>query len=403
MKNKKRVAIITNNLICETNTKYYSTLEKYFKSNGWEVTTNFDTDMVVFSTCGYSDMMFRVINNALEELKSINFPNNNIVMMCCLPKTHGTKLQEVFNGITVEFGKEAVLDGMIGAKIKFSEINGTNVFKAPEQTEKSSKEELFNIQISDGCLKQCTFCVVNKAHGDLRSMPLEEIVEQYKMAIGNGYRNINLVGIDTLGYGHDTGTNVIELIHYLLAIEPDVKFYLGSLHSRWLKLYWEGLLQLCKRNVINSLHAVIQHSNDELLKKMGRPVQFSEMYGTICRFKKECPELFISTDVIVGFPGETEEMFKELVDVIKNDKCFSLINHYTYSDVKGSSSYNFKDKINEFEKANRWKVLNEAIGKRSPAVALNMFESPKYNRYKGVFNSYNPKGYYYCKGTYEEI
>ncbi|HEX3047292.1 MAG TPA: radical SAM protein, partial [Bacillota bacterium] len=321
MSDTKKVAIITNNLVCEMNTKYYSSTEKYFILNGWEVTTSFNADLLVMVTCGFSDEMFHIIRRLLQELNLQNFPAGNIIIMGCQPKTHRAELMEVFPGTLLEFGQEDQLDRLINATVPFSTVTGTNVFKAPGQECTGDREELFNIQIEDGCLKQCTFCVINKAHGDLRSMPLPEIMAQFDQAIQSGYRNINLVGVDTFGYGYDTGTNVVELIEAMLKTDSNIKFYLGSLHARWLTKYWEGILNLCRRGVIDSLHIVIQHNNDEILKRMGRPIKFADIYTIIKRFKQECPDLFISTDLIVGFPGETREIFMEMMDFIKNDRC----------------------------------------------------------------------------------
>jgi ribosomal protein S12 methylthiotransferase len=402
---KKKAAIVTNNLVCEMNAKYYSTLEKYLLMNDWVITTDFSSaDKVIFSTCGFSDDMHEVIKKALAELEKNDFPEKNIIIMGCQLKTHEPELNEAFHGGRIEFGNEHLLDEMLNVKIPFKEIKNTNVFKAPgEETTADRKEQLFNIQIADGCLKQCTFCVINKAHGDIRSVPPETITEQFKTAVSLGYRNINLIAIDTLSYGYDTDTNVVELMEYLLKIESNVNFFLGSLHIRWLQKYWEGILALCKREVINSLHIGLQHINDEILKAMGRPINFFQMYQIICQFKKECPHLFISCDLIVGFPGETVEMFEELKDFLRKDKCFSLVNHYTYSDVTGAPAFNFKNKVSNVKKMLRWQEVNDILGERSPNIVLGKNDSIKLRRYQCVYKIQSKDGYYFCKDTYSEI
>lgn len=410
MNEQKTAAIVTNNLICETNTKYYATLEKYLLTNGWLVSTDFhQVDKVIFATCGFSDGMLEVIKRALCDLKQINFPDEKIIMMGCLLKTHELELREVFHGPVIEFGNEDRLDQFFNAKVPFQEINLTNVFKAPsDDPEQTDNNELFNIQIADGCLKQCTYCVINKAHGDIRSVPLAEIEEQFRTAIQYGFRNINLVAVDILSYGYDIGSNIIELIEYLLKIEPNVKFYMGSLHIRWLAQYWEGLLSLCKKGIVNSLHIGLQHVNDGLLQRMGRGVKFAELYQNLCRMKDECPDLFISTDIIVGFPGETAEMFDELVNVFKADHCFELVNHYIYSDVQGAPSYHFSGKISESLKQSRWYIFKDVIGDRSPEIAMMKTNSTKFKRYKAVFQKQRvkgpeAKGYYFCMNSYAQI
>ncbi|HEX3047451.1 MAG TPA: radical SAM protein [Bacillota bacterium] len=403
MSENRKAAIVTNNLLCEMNTKYYSMLERYFQANQWTITASFtDADIVVFSTCGFADWMHQAIYNALQELQKINFPDQKIIIMGCQPKTHETELKNIFKGRMIEFGHEYLLDQVIGAAIPFKNIEVTNLFRPYRNNEPVDQNELFTIQIADGCLKQCTYCVINKAHGDIRSVPLVDIERQYKMALQKGYRNINLIAIDTLSYGYDTGTNINELIEHLLTIDSNVHFYLGSLHIRWLANYWEGLLSFCKRGIINSLHIGLQHVDDEILKKMGRPVKFADLYIILCSFKKECPNLFISTDIIVGFPGETDAIFETVLEFFRKDHCFTLVNHFAYSDVKGAPACRLSGKVNDYIKLNRWEKLKEVLGERFPDNALRKNDSIKLRRYQAAHQYANEQGYYFCQNTFAE-
>ncbi len=403
-KTGKKVAILTNNLICGMNKRYFSMLEKYFVSNGWIISTNFDAELVVFSACGFHDLMHGAVKASLEQLKAINFPREKIILMGCQLKTHEQELKKLFDGCIVEAGNESLLDGMIHAEVPYSSIEVTNVYNSPVEEAEREKNQLFSILIEDGCLKQCTFCVVNKARGDIKSTALNEIEAQFRLAVKAGYTKIELMGVDTFGYGYDCGTNIIELMEYLLKIEPNVKFYFGNLHIRWLNLYWEGILSLCKRGFINSLHIGLQHVNDEILIKMGRPAGFQESYKIICKFKEECPNLFITADFIVGFPGETDDMFKELRDFFEKDQCLNMFFFHEYSDIKGAPSSKFKDKVKPEKIMVRWNKLKNAAGGRNPRIALcNISESEK-SYYRDAFNKKSePGGYYFCKETYVEL
>jgi len=388
------VAIVTNNLICELNSKYFSRLEKYFSLNGWVIRNDFEVDRIVFSTCGLSDSMMDIVKNALGQLAGETFPTEKIIVMGCLPKTHETELQKVFQGKIINFGEEEQLDRMIEAKIPFREIDGTNVFR---------RNELFNIQVSDGCLRECTYCVIKKAHGILRSIPVADIEKQFRGAIRNGYRKINLVGVDTLGYGYDTGSNIVELMEYLLTIEPQVTFYLGSIHIKWLELYGEGFFNLCKRGLIKSLHFGLQHVNQEILKKMGRKGNFAAIYADLRRLKDECPDLFISGDIIIGFPGETDEIFNEVMEFFKKDRCFSLINNFEYSDVQGAAAIKLPNKVSPAKRVLRWAELNEVLGDRLPNLALKKHTDIEFNRYRDAYERQNEMNYYFCKNSYVEM
>ncbi|HEX3048770.1 MAG TPA: hypothetical protein VHY08_28740, partial [Bacillota bacterium] len=128
-----------------------------------------------------------------------------------------------------------------------------------------------------------------------------------------------------------------------------------------------------------------------------------DIYTIIKRFKQECPDLFISTDLIVGFPGETREIFMEMMDFIKNDRCFNMFNHFPYSDVKGAPASKLDQKVVPEEIKIRWMRLNATIGERSPQIVLNKRNDSKSKRYKEVFKKQNELGYNFCKGTYEEF
>lgn len=405
MSDKRRVAILTNHLACDMNTKYYSTLEKYFNSNEWEVVNDFDAELIVFSTCGFVDEKFRIVMNAVSKLKADGFPAQSIILMGCLPKTHENEVKDLFNGTIVNFGKEEELDRIINAKVPFKGINLTNVFKAPNEANTNKKEKLFNIIIEDGCLKQCTFCVVNKAHGDIKSTPLSEIENQFRKAIELGYKNICLSGTDTFAYGYDRNSNIIELIENLLVIDSNIKLYLGNLHARWLVKYSEGILSLCKRGVINSLHMVLQHVNKDMLKRMGRPENFPEFYEIIKNIKQERPDLFLNTDLIIGFHGETDEMFDELKEFVKNDSCFDSFNAFVYSDVKGAPAYNYDGKLNLKVKLTRYKELMDLIGDRNRMAAISKLNDAQTCRYRTIneLDSQSETGYFFCKNTYESI
>jgi len=408
MNSAKKVAILTNNIICEVICRYYSTLEKYFILNGWEVTTDFNCDLVIFPACGVMDEMHRAVNIALEQLEQINFPKNNIIITGCQPKTHEAELAATFKGKIIEYGKEYMLDEIINAHIPFAHIKPTNVFKAFVGIQNKGRSELFNIQISDGCLQCCTFCVINKAHGYIRSFAMEDILEQYRSAVEHGYKKIYLFGMDTFAYGYDTGkTNIIELIERMLDISSNENIFLGPLHIKWLREYSDGVLSLCKRGIVNSLHIGLQHVNDQILKRMGRPMKFAELYEDIKRIKSECPNIFLSADLLAGFPGETDEIYQELMSFVKTDTFFDMLQLHVYDDVKAAPAYKLDGKVSPAKKKVREYELNVAIGERGPYPTIKkraeISDNNEYFRYSNGYQNRVYEGYYFCKNTYNEL
>ena len=395
---KKRVAIVTNNIHCERHTQYFSTIEKYFKFNGWEISQDFKVNKIVICGCGFHDAMYEKIKRTLDEIKKLNFLEKNIIIMACLPKTQGANLQRDFNGHVIALKHEHLLDDLIEAKIPFKDIQPVNVFRVHEKcTVDTSDSQFFNIKISQGCLKQCTFCVINKAKGDICSAPLPHIIEQVKRAINLGKNKIFFMGEDTFAYGIDIGTTIIELIEKVKSLDARLELYFGYLHIRWLNKYSKEILSLCERRVLNELHIGLQHVNDKLLERMGRPVVFSETYELIRKIKEIRPDLYMVADLMVGFPGETEEMFQELAEFLKNDTCFNKVKHFAYSDVKGSASSAFEDKVPHEITAQRWDYLDKILGQRSYSSQVNESRIDDETFRITRFDDYS-----FCKDTYYE-
>jgi ribosomal protein S12 methylthiotransferase len=363
---RKRVAVVTNNLHCGRHVQYFSTIEKYFRINGWEIAGDFNVNKIVICACGFHDAMVEKIRRTLDEIRASNFLEKNIIIMACLTKTHREDLKRDFRGEIVELHREELLDGIIRAKVPYKEVEPVNVFTVHEKCNVENKErKSFHIKISEGCLMKCTFCVIKKAKGYIESVPFETIAAQVRKAVRKGMKNIKLMGEDTFAYGVDSDTNIIELVKKLKAMEPELQVDFGYLHIRWLIKYAEEIIDFCKKGILNELQIGLQHVNDEMLAKMGRPEKFSGIYDVICRIKKERPDFYMIADILVGFPGETDEMFDQLVEFFKKDRCFNKVKHFGYSDVKGASSYHFKDKVPADKITFRWDCLDKVLGERA--------------------------------------
>jgi len=396
--NSKKAAIVTNNIHCERHYQYFSTIEKYFKFNGWEIVGNFNVNKIVICGCGFHDAMYEKIKRTLDEIKKTNFLEKNIIIMGCLPKTQEYNLKKDFNGQTIDINQEHQLDDLIGATIHFKDIQPVNVFRIHEKCSKEQKEnQLFNIKISQGCLKQCTFCVINKAKGDISSVPLQKIIDQVKKAITLDKQKIFFMGEDTFAYGIDIGTTIIDLIEEVIKIDSSLDLYFGYLHIRWLNKYFKDILSLCERRILNELHIGLQHVNDKLLEKMGRPVVFSKTYELIKKIKEVRPDLYMVADIMVGFPGETDNVFNELVEFMKKDTCFNKVKHFAYSDVTGSTSSSFENKIPPEIGAQRWQYLDKILGFRSYSNEVN--ESRIDNE---TFRITRFDDYSFCKDTFDD-
>ncbi len=400
----KTVSIISNNLECDELVGYYSKLEKYFLQNNWRITKNLNADLIVIVACGAVDFVFNSVKYALEDIKLKKGNFNSTVIMGCQVITYGKKLDEIFNGKMVKFGEESVLDDLINADYKFSSVTIPNVFNSPLET----KNELFTIIISTGCLMKCTYCVIKKAHGYIKSRSIEEISDEFKLAIKNGYKNIALGGTDTSVYGYDINTNIITLIKKLRTIDDTVSLYVENLHPHNLIKYYNDFIELANQKAFAYLHIAFQHIDNKMLKRMGRETDFVETYNMIKEMKKKHPQLIIFTDFICAFPGETEEQYEKLLDFIKNDNCFDYYYIHDYCDIEGSVSYDYNNKISGEEAKKRWRKLMVAFERRRGAK-ISQMDADAYRIFRTRYDieselaNTNPKGYYFCENTYVEL
>jgi len=210
---KKRVAIITNNLHCERHVQYFSTIEKYFKVNGWMIANDFDANKIVICACGFHDAMYEKIKRTLKEIEKTNFLERNIILLACLTKTHEEEVIKNFRCQVVHLHQEELLDDIIQAKIPFINVRPVNMFTFHEKCFHTNIEpDYFHIKIAEGCLRECTFCVINKAKGYIKSVPYEKIAGQIEIALKLNRLKIKLTAEDTFAYGTDTGATIIELV-----------------------------------------------------------------------------------------------------------------------------------------------------------------------------------------------
>jgi MiaB/RimO family radical SAM methylthiotransferase len=362
---QKNVLLLTNDQDCKSHIHHITKAERYFVKNGWKIAKGLrDFDSVVIGACGFHNAQFEKVMRIVGKLKRINFPEKDIIIIGCLPRTHESDLDTSFNGKLVPYGEEEYLDELIGAEYPFKTIKTDNLLLLCEAVAKN-KEPVFYINTGIGCLGACSYCVIKKAKGNLRSFPVEKIVEQYKEALKKGYKKVNLYGEDTFAYGLDIGTNIIKLIETLLQIDDTIEILFDQLDMKWLLKYSTGVMSLCKRKVFKRLGIGMQHTNDYILERMRRKINFKNVYEIIKEIKRQNPHIYIVADIIVGFPGETREIFNQMVEFLKNDQFIDAIKHAGYSDNKHAFSYTMHDKVDEVEITNRWKILKEVLKEKS--------------------------------------
>ena len=215
------------------------------------------------------------------------------------------------------------------------------------------------LKIAEGCDKHCTYCAIPSMRGPFRSVPMEELVDEAKRLAGDGVKELILVAQETTLYGTDLyGRKCLhELIHELAKIDGIV--WIRVLYCYPEEIY-DGLIECMKseKKLVHYLDLPIQHSNDQILKRMGRRTSEADLRRIIRKLRDEVPDIILRTTLICGFPGESKEQFEDLCRFI-NEMEFDRLGVFTYSQEEGTPAALMDGQIDEETKLTRRDELME--------------------------------------------
>ena len=215
------------------------------------------------------------------------------------------------------------------------------------------------LKIAEGCDKHCTYCAIPSMRGPFRSVPMEELVDEAKRLAGDGVKELILVAQETTLYGTDLyGRKCLhELIHELAKIDGIV--WIRVLYCYPEEIY-DGLIECMKseKKLVHYLDLPIQHSNDQILRRMGRRTSEADLRKIIRKLRDEVPDIILRTTLICGFPGESEEQFEDLCRFI-NEMEFDRLGVFTYSQEEGTPAALMDGQIDEETKLTRRDELME--------------------------------------------
>ncbi|KYK21974.1 hypothetical protein AYK24_02935 [Thermoplasmatales archaeon SG8-52-4] len=342
--------------VCERRNLDAEKISLYFKKNNYDIVNKpRDADIIILVTC--AALKYRT-DFALTKIKELQKYKAELIVAGCLPDIKKEEVDNIFNGKLLPIKNLEIIDNFFPKnKIKFNQINDQNIlfdnideshlsdafkkilkqFPYLKNTyvnildiiykslydEKlafyrmSTKKPLYHIRTSWGCLGNCSYCAIKRATGSLRSKPLIQCVNELKNGLDKGYKNFILLGSDVGAYGLDSNSNFPELLSSMIKINGDFTLYIDSLNPHWIIKYIDDLEKIIKRGKINSLEIPIQSGNNRILKLMHRFSDVEKMKEVLLRLKKAYPNLLIRTHVIIGFPTETDEEFKETLSFIK--------------------------------------------------------------------------------------
>ena len=349
---KKKVAL--HNLGCKVNAYEVEAMQQLLENAGYE-TVPFEegADVYVINTCTVTNIADRKSRQMLHKAKKMN-PDAIVVATGCYAQADTEKLKEdtAVDLILGNNQKTQIVEALEeyekehAKQVQVIEINHTKEY---EELSISSTAEHVRayIKVQDGCNQFCTYCIIPYIRGNYRSVPMEDLIGQAKELVANGAKELILVAQETTLYGIDLYGE--KSLHKLLDELNKINglFWIRIMYCYPEEIY-EDLIDSMIRNekVCHYLDIPIQHSNDTMLKRMGRRTSHDDLVRIITHLRERIPDITLRTTLICGFPGETQEIHEELMQFI-NDMEFDRLGAFTYSPEEGTPAAEFTNQVDE--------------------------------------------------------
>lgn len=325
-----------------------------------------EADIYVINTCSVTHIGERKSRQLIRQAQRRN-ENAIIVVTGCYAQLDPETISAI-EGVNLVIGtknRHKIVDLVEGLASTEEQVNAvTNIMEEKEFEEMTlygdavGKARAF-MKIQEGCTNYCTFCIIPFTRGKLKSRLLPDILKEAQQLVDFGYKEVVLTGIHLGNYGVDLEDKptLADVVKELLKIDGLERIRLGSIES--VELSEELInLMITEKRVCAHLHLPLQSGCDKILKKMRRHYDLAEFENLLVTLRKFIPNLAITTDIIVGFPGETEEDFAETIESVKKFG-FTHIHAFPYSMREGTPAAKMPDQIPMPIKKTRIGILNE--------------------------------------------
>lgn len=342
---------------CKVNTYESNVMSDILKNNNY-IETYSDASVAIINTCTVTNT---ADNKSLKTIRhAIKENPNAIILVCgCLSQNKVEIIKEI-DGVDIIIGnifKTKIIEYIERFKkdnkqiIDIYDINNTQF--ETMSLNNFNKTRAF-VKIQDGCNNFCTYCVIPYTRGNVRSKPKNEVINEIKNLVKNGHKEVVLTGIHTGNYGFED-YDFANLLEDLVKIEGLERLRISSVEITELN---ERVLKVIENNsvLVDHMHIPLQSGSDEVLKRMNRKYDKNYFINKINEIRMIRPNISITTDVIVGFPGETDEEFLETVETIKKIK-FTKLHVFPYSKRDKTVAATLPNQVDSKIKKDRTKIL----------------------------------------------
>jgi len=369
-KNIRNLKIALHNLGCKVNNYEMDVMSQKIKeAGGIIVPFGEKADVYIINTCTVTNIADRKSRQMLHKAKKEN-PDSVVVAVGCYVETgiEGVKKDECID-LAVGNNKKAeiveILDEFLEVRNEYDDktlggtsiidINKTSEYEDMTLSELPGRTRAY-IKIQDGCNQFCTYCVIPYARGRIRSRDMDDILAEIEGLVKKGCKEVVLTGIHISSYGVDKGESaIIDLVEKINGIEGLERVRLSSLEPRIITRENAKRLGALKK-LCPHFHLSLQSGSDSVLKRMNRHYTSADFKAGVGYLREAFENPAITTDIIVGFPGETEEEFEECRKFVE-DINFYEIHVFKYSPRKGTVAAGMKEQLTDRQKSERSDVL----------------------------------------------
>lgn len=362
VKDLNKVFILT--MGCSKNDVDSETMAYKLKNNDYTIINNpSDADYIIINTCSFINAAKEESIDAIFDMINQKKGGAKIIVSGCLAQRYSNELKEEIPEIDIIVGTGNFQN--ISEIIKEYEENNKddvyidNINADIEYIEKDVADITEYVKIAEGCNNNCSYCIIPKLRGRLRSRSIDDIVNEINHLHKLGTKEVILIAQNTTDYGTD--------IYSRPSLDMLLKAILERTKMPWIRIMYlypdnitDDLIETFNSSdrILNYMDIPLQHASDHVLKMMNRHIDKDEIHELITKLRTKIDDLVLRTTFIVGFPGEREEDFQELLNFIKKEK-FDKLGVFEYSDEEGTRSYSFNEKLDEKTKAERReKIMN---------------------------------------------
>ena len=358
---------------CQMNEHDSENMKAILKEQGMKEVTDFeDADLIMLNTCSIRENAHNKVFGMLGRIKHLKQIKKDIIVGItgCMAQEEvvANEIKDKYKWMDFVLGThnihllaDIVADSFKqrSLKIEAPSIEGEIIENLP--SERQSKYKAF-VNIMYGCDKYCTYCIVPYTRGKQRSRNKDDIINEVKELIKEGYQEVTLLGQNVNAYGKDRNDNynMANLLEDIAKTNiPRIRFMTSHPWD-----FTDEMIDIIAKypNIMPSIHLPVQSGNTDILKLMGRRYTKNDYLTLFNKLKTKIKDVSISTDIIVGFPNETEEQFQDTLDLVNECK-FDLAYTFIYSKRVGTPAAQMKDNITLEEKEQRLYKLNDLINK----------------------------------------